>query len=43
MSFAPFKLLREPLVQFLLIGACIYGAYGLFAPPDESDLETTVG
>jgi hypothetical protein len=30
------------LIQFLLIGACIYGAYGLFAPPEESDLETTV-
>ena len=36
------RLLKEPLIQFLLIGACIYGAYGLFAPPDESDLETTV-
>lgn len=42
MSFASFKLLKEPLVQFLLIGACIYGAYGLFAPPDQSELETTV-
>ena len=42
MSFTPLKLLQEPLVQFLLIGACIYGAYGLFAPPDESGLETTV-
>jgi len=36
------RLLKEPLIQFLLIGACIYGAYGLFAPADESDLETTV-
>ena len=36
------RLFREPLLQFLLIGACIYGAYGLVAPPDESDLETTV-
>ena len=36
------RLLKEPLIQFLLIGACIYGAYGLFAPADESDMETTV-
>jgi len=36
------RLLKEPLIQFLLIGACIYGAYGLFAPPEESDLDTTV-
>jgi len=35
-------LFKEPLIQFLLIGACIYGAYGLFAPPEESDLDTTV-
>ncbi|MEP4487051.1 MAG: peptidylprolyl isomerase [Halioglobus sp.] len=36
------RLFKEPLIQFLLIGACIYGAYDLFAPPDEADLETTV-
>jgi peptidyl-prolyl cis-trans isomerase C len=36
------RLLKEPLIQFLLIGACIYGAYGLFAPPEEGDLDTTV-
>ena len=35
-------MLKEPLIQFLLIGACIYGAYALFAPPEESDLDTTV-
>jgi hypothetical protein len=35
-------LFKEPLIQFLLIGACIYGAYALFAPPEESDLDTTV-
>jgi peptidyl-prolyl cis-trans isomerase C len=34
--------LKEPLIQFLLIGACIYGAYGLFAPPEEGDLDATV-
>jgi len=36
------RLFKEPLIQFLLIGACIYGAYALFAPPEESDLDTTV-
>ena len=36
------RLLKEPLIQFLIIGACIYGAYGLFAPADENDMETTV-
>jgi hypothetical protein len=34
--------LKEPLIQFLLIGACIYGAYGLFAPPEQGDLDATV-
>ena len=42
MSNSVTRLFKEPLIQFLLIGACIYGAYGLFAPPEESDLETTV-
>jgi len=37
-----FRFLGEPLIQFLLIGACIYGGYALFAPPEESDLDTTV-
>jgi peptidyl-prolyl cis-trans isomerase C len=30
------KLIREPLVQFLVIGACIYAAYGLFRPSEEN-------
>ncbi len=30
------KLLKEPLVQFLLIGVLIYGAYALFAPKEDS-------
>jgi len=34
--------LKEPLIQFLLIGAVIYGAYGLFAPPAEEDMDATV-
>ena len=36
------RLLKEPLLQFLFIGACIYGAYGLFAPPGEEDMDSTV-
>jgi hypothetical protein len=33
------RLIREPLVQFLVIGALIYGAYALFGepPPAEQD------
>ena len=42
MSNTVTRLFKEPLIQFLLIGACIYGAYELFAPQDESALETTV-
>jgi len=34
--------IREPLVQFLLIGACIYGAYGLFGVPEEDVRDTTI-
>ncbi len=34
--------LREPLVQFLLIGACIYGAYAVFGTPDEDFRDTTI-
>ena len=36
------RLLAEPLLQFLLIGACIYGAYALFGASAESDAESTV-
>jgi peptidyl-prolyl cis-trans isomerase C len=36
------RLLTEPLVQFLLIGACIYGAYGLFGNPEEEIRDTTI-
>ena len=34
--------IREPLVQFLLIGACIYGAYALFGTPEEDFHDTTI-
>ena len=29
------KILREPLLHFLLIGAAIYGAYGIYGAPEE--------
>jgi len=32
------QLAKEPLLQFLVIGACIYGAYGLFGAPQQDDL-----
>ena len=31
------RLARDPLIHFLLIGACIYGAYGLLQPAAETD------
>ena len=31
------RLIKEPLFQFLVLGACIYGAYGLFGAGDESE------
>jgi len=36
------RLAREPLVHFLLIGAGIYGFYGIYAGNDGSDNERTV-
>jgi hypothetical protein len=36
------NLLKEPLIQFLLIGAAIYGAYGLYGNPDEDVVTRTV-
>ena len=29
------RLFKEPLIQFLIIGAGIYGAYALFGAPEE--------
>ena len=41
------KLVREPLLHFLLIGAAIYLAYGLFAEPvqqtDDKTITVTAG
>lgn len=36
------RLFKEPLIQFLLIGACIYGAYALFGAPDEENADSTI-
>jgi len=36
------QLFTEPLVQFLIIGACIYGAYALFGTPEEDFRDTTI-
>ena len=36
------RLLSEPLLQFLIIGACIYGAYALFGVAEEDFRDTTI-
>ncbi len=36
------QLAKEPLIQFLLIGACIYGAYALYGAPDEDTSDRTI-
>lgn len=36
------RLFKEPLIQFLFIGACIYGAYALFGTPEEDFRDTRV-
>lgn len=36
------KFLKEPLVQFLLIGACIYAAYALVGGPGDSEIDSKV-
>ncbi len=36
------RLVREPLLQFLVIGACIYGAYALYGTPAETIDDRTV-
>lgn len=36
------QMAREPLIQFLIIGACIYGAYALFGTPDEDTVDKTI-
>jgi peptidyl-prolyl cis-trans isomerase C len=41
-SHALVRLFKEPLIQFLVIGACIYGAYGLFGAVEEEDADLSV-
>jgi peptidyl-prolyl cis-trans isomerase C len=36
------RLFKEPLLQFLIIGAAIYGAYALFAAPEVDYRDTVV-
>jgi hypothetical protein len=36
------KFFKEPLVQFLLIGACIYAAYALLGTPSQEQSDQTV-
>jgi len=36
------RLLSEPLLQFLIIGACIYGTYALFGVAEEDFRDTTI-
>jgi len=36
------RIFTEPLIQFLVLGSLIYGAYALFGTPEEDFRETTV-
>jgi len=36
------KLLHEPLLQFFLIGMCIYGAYSIYGTLDEGFSDNTI-
>jgi len=36
------RLFKEPLLQFLVIGAAIYGAYALFASPEDDYRDNTI-
>ena len=42
MSNKLIRLFKEPLLQFLIIGAAIYGAYALFAAPEDDYRDTVV-
>ena len=42
MSNKLFQLLKEPLLQFLIIGAGIYGAYALFGTAEDDFRDTTI-
>ena len=36
------QLAKEPLIQFLLIGACIYGAYAWYGTPTDDTTDNTI-
>lgn len=36
------KIIKEPLVHFLFLGACIYGAYALFGTPEVDDSDKSI-
>jgi len=36
------QLFKEPLIQFLIIGSCIYGAYALYGTPQDDGPDTTI-
>jgi hypothetical protein len=36
------RFIKEPLIQFLVIGACIYGAYALFGTPEDDTADRIV-
>ena len=42
MRYRLIQLAKEPLIQFLLIGACIYGAAELYGAPDEAVIDRTI-
>lgn len=42
MSSGLTRLFKEPLLQFLIIGAAIYGAYALFASPEDDYRDNTI-
>ncbi len=36
------RILKEPLLHFMLLGACIYAAYALFGKPEQDSLDRTI-
>jgi peptidyl-prolyl cis-trans isomerase C len=41
-SYPLVKLFKEPLIQFLILGAAIYGAYALLGAPEDDFRDTTI-
>lgn len=42
MSKLLLRIIKEPLLHFILLGACIYAAYALFGTPEQDSLDRTV-